>query len=120
MGERDDQAFDFDEWMALAKSDPAAFEAHRQEAIEKFVCQGSAHRERRLRRTQWRVERERERCGNSLSACLHLQTMMWNSIHADKGLLWALELLSRPSSGRNSSAKSAKILAFKPRERISR
>ena len=119
MDKLDCQVFDFDEWVALAKADPAAFEARRKQAIEDLVAQAPATRQRRLRCTQWRVDRVRDQCNNPLSACLRLQNMMWDSIYADTGLMWGLEELMGSLSGDSTEPpRSAKVLAFRAPRRV--
>lgn len=112
----DGQDFDFDEWMALARTDAKAFEAKRKAAIEDVIASAPEHLRQRLRGLQWRIDRERERCGTPLSACLRLYTMMWDAVHAERGFLWALRALSDspPRTPATAAVPSARILAFKP------
>jgi hypothetical protein len=111
----DCQIFDFDEWAELAKADPAAFEERRRQAIDDLVARAPVFRRRRLRCTQWRVDRVREQCQTPLSACLKLQNLMWDSVYSDAGLMWGLEGLVGSLQGRqHKPPRSAKVLAFPP------
>lgn len=120
MSKLDCPDFDFDEWMALAKADPEAFEERRKQAIEGFMAQAPEARRHRLRCTQWRVERVREKCSNPMSACLKMQDLMWDSLYAENGLLWALDMLIEALPGRSSAkpVRSAKVLTFKANGRM--
>lgn len=117
MGDSEPWFFDFDEWAALASADPVAFEAKRRQAIEALIAEAPEHIRHRLRCFQWRIDQERQKCSNPLSACLRLYTMMWDSVYAERGLLWALQMLSgrdSPLGGTEKAARSAEILTFRP------
>ncbi len=70
---------DFDEWAALAKSDPAAFEARRQATIEAYLSAAPAENQQRLRGLQFRIDMERQRASNPLSATIRISNMMWTA-----------------------------------------
>ena len=70
---------DFDEWAALAKSDPEAFEQRRREAIETYIAAAPAEHQQRLRGVQFRVDMERARASNPLSATIRISNMMWSA-----------------------------------------
>lgn len=106
------QQFDFDTWAELAKSDPAAFERQRTDAIEEFLRQVPGERRQRLRCLQWRIDHTRERAANPMSACLRISQMMWDSLLGDGGLLEALERLRRPCSPTVARPR-AKVLDFR-------
>ncbi len=121
MSERNCAVFDFDEWMALARSDPEAFEERRRQAIEGLMDQAPEACRQRLRCTQWRVERVRAECSNPLSACLKMQNLMWDSLYAEHGLLWALETLVEALPGHQAEPlHSAEVLPFKTPQRARR
>ena len=67
-------AFDSEEWMALARSDPEQFEKRRTQAIDEVINSAPAHIQRRLRGLQWRIDLERSRAGTPLGACVRLCT----------------------------------------------
>jgi hypothetical protein len=106
--------FDFDEWMRLAQSDPAAFESRRQAAIEALIAQAPPHVRERLQRFQWRIDMERARCDNPLQACLKLSRMMWELVYGDHGFLWSLRQLSEPTP-LTQPAASASVVPLRPR-----
>ncbi|HEX5513085.1 MAG TPA: DUF3135 domain-containing protein [Gammaproteobacteria bacterium] len=106
------QQFDFDAWAELAKSDPAAFERQRIDAIEEFLQQVPLERRQRLRCLQWRIDHTRERAANPMSACLRISQMMWDSLLGNGGLLEALERLRRPCAPAVPPPR-AKVLDFR-------
>jgi len=108
---------DFELWAKLAESDPGAFEEKRRQMLEEFIARAPAHLRQRLERLQWRIDQERGMCGNPLSACVRLYSMMWDSVCGDNGLLWALQNVAEGESvGGVPSVRSARVLPFKPRE----
>lgn len=82
--------FDFEEWALLAKTDPQAFEAKREEAIALFIAGASPRMQSRLRGLQWRVDMDRRRASNPLSSCMRIFNQMWKSVYDERGLLDAL------------------------------
>jgi hypothetical protein len=76
----------FDEWAHLARRDRDAFERARRASIDAFLATRPAHRRERLKRLQWRIDRERERCANPLAACIHLSNLMWERFAGPDGL----------------------------------
>lgn len=70
---------DFDKWAALAKSDPEAFEQRRREAIEGYIASVPEEYQQRLRGVQFRVDMERARASNPLSATVRISNMMWSA-----------------------------------------
>ncbi len=91
--------FDFDQWCELAKSDPEQFEAKRREVIDEFISSASPSMEKRLRQLQWRIDMERKRCKNPMMSCMKLFDMMWDFVHAERGFLHAVSMLSEIASG---------------------
>jgi Protein of unknown function (DUF3135) len=90
MTQSPDSDFDFEEWAALAKSDPEAFEAKREKAIARFIEQASPHMQNRLRGLQWRIDMVRDRSTNPLSSCMQIFNQMWSSVYGERGFLDAL------------------------------
>lgn len=70
---------DFDEWAALAKSDPEAFEERRRASIEAFIATVPEEHRQRVRGVQFRVDMERSRASNPLSATVRISKLMWES-----------------------------------------
>ena len=95
MTQSPDSDFDFEEWAALAKSDPEAFEAKREQAIARFIEQASPHMQNRLRGLQWRIDMDRDRSANPLSSCMKIFNQMWSSVYGESGLLDALNGVER-------------------------
>lgn len=116
------ETFNFDEWCALAKSDPEAFETKRRAVLEQLISTSPESMQQRLRSLQWRVDMERARAKNPNSACVNIYRMMWNRVYGEDGLLDALEGLLNAttvtghgqlahSTGRD--VKSADVLKFR-------
>ncbi|MHB1233106.1 MAG: DUF3135 domain-containing protein [Burkholderiales bacterium] len=112
-----EQNFDFDAWASLAQSDPEAFEAKRLHMIEQLIESAPEGLRQRLRGFQWRIDMERQRCGNPLQACIRISNMMWDMIYADRGFLWSLQVMSDPSAMRTAVPEEqmrAEVVALKP------
>ena len=108
-----DKKLDFDTAMRLAREDPQAFEAYRREAIDAFIGQAPARNRERLRRLQWRIDQERRRSGNPLSACVRLYDMMWDSFAGEQGLVSHLQHADRLVQGEPlQPLPSGQVLAF--------
>lgn len=112
--------FDFDEWSALAKSDPAAFEEKRLALIEEFLRDLPEYDQKRLRGLQFRIDMERRRARTPMAACLRLSAMMWDSLLGSRGLKNALDaLVATAVSGTRQPApalppgRTAHILPFR-------
>ncbi len=106
----------FIDWATLAKEDPVAFEERRRQEIEKLISRAPVRVQHRLHCLQWRIDLERMRSPNPLSACVRLYSMMWDSILSDQGFLHALQKLTGKYSTTNQQnpiIKNAQILSFK-------
>ncbi len=110
------ELFDFDEWMALAQSDPAAFEERRRRLIEQAIARAPEAMRQRLRALQWRIDMERDRASNPLSACIRLCNMMWTMVYGENGLMSAIGALTGAAQ---SPRHTADIVAFERIERVS-
>ena len=108
------QRVDFDEWSQLANRDPEGFERRREALIEDFLRRQHPHRRERLRRLQWRIDRERERSGSPLGACLRLSDLMWDSFAGAGGLLEQLRAL-REGAAPARRRRPAEVIAFRRR-----
>lgn len=71
----------FDELLALAKDDPALFEAKRLEYIEYFFATIPAERQRRLRGLQWQIDQTRQLARTPMASCMNMMNMMWDSLN---------------------------------------
>ena len=92
---RDNSSFDFDQWMALAQSDPEAFEARRREVLQAEIAKAPEAYRQRLTGLQWRIDIERGRCKNSLVSAQKVFGMMWKQVYGPGGLADALNGLVR-------------------------
>lgn len=90
-------AFDFQQWAALAKLDPAAFEAQRTKAVDDLIASAAPHQQARLRGLQWQIDMVRARASNPLAACMQVFNRMWESVYGERGLLEALQAIDGPS-----------------------
>jgi len=72
---------DFDEMLALAKTDPATFEAKRAEYIESFLTSVPVEKQTRLRGLQWQIDQTRRLARTPMASCIAISRMMWDSLH---------------------------------------
>jgi hypothetical protein len=71
---------DFDEMLALAKSDPISFETRREQYIESFLTSIPAEKRTRLRGLQWRIDQTRQLARTPMASCIAISNMMWHSL----------------------------------------
>jgi Protein of unknown function (DUF3135) len=109
--------FNFDEWAELYRTDQAAFEARRQEEIERLINSSSEPARARLKGLQFRIDMERRRAKTPLGGCIRISAMMWESFaelrDALNGTAGATSV-ARASSG-NVANSCAQVIEFKPR-----
>lgn len=98
---------DFDQWAALARAQPAAFEAQRAALLERTITALPAARQARLRALQWRVDQLRRRTHTPLAACVILTQWMRQSAYGPQGLCAAWLAPRR-------APRQATILRFPP------
>ncbi len=72
---------DFDEMLALAKTDPATFEAKRAEYIESFLTSVPVEKQTRLRGLQWQIDQTRQLARTPMASCIAISSMMWDSLN---------------------------------------
>ncbi len=103
----------FNEWAALARSDPRAFEALRRQQVRRLIERAPPRRRIRLEALQWRIDQERNRAPSPLEACRRLSGMMWDSLLGKGGLLDSLRA-PRPLAGVSEalSQSHANVLRF--------
>lgn len=109
------QRFDYDEWVLLARENPVAFEEMRQREIDDLIATAPVGVQQRLRCLQWRIDMERQKCANPLSACLRLYSMMWDAVMDEHGFLSALQFLANPDLSVQDwkhANRTAQILSF--------
>lgn len=113
--------WNFDDWMALGRSDPIAFEERRRRVIEEAIARAPQHMQPRLYALQWRIDMERGRASNPLSACIRLNNMMWKMVYGEHGLMSAIGKLTSASPAPMEGEPPhhlARILPFEPRKRL--
>jgi hypothetical protein len=84
------EQFEFEDWKHLAETDPEAFETRRQQVLGMIISAAPDHYRRRLQRLQWRIDAERQRSSNPLSACMRISGMMMNAVYGKDGLVDAI------------------------------
>jgi len=109
----ENKKLDFDSAMRLAQDNPAAFEQYRREAIDGLIERIPVRNRERMRRLQWRIDQERSRSGNAMSACVRLYEMMWDSFAGQRGLVGKLQYVQDMcNSGNPQAPYTARILSF--------
>ena len=114
MEESSVSSIDFEQWSALAKNDPEAFEARRQEMIGEFLSQLSGTRQERLKCLQWRIDVERSRVPNPMAACIKINQMMWDAFSGEQGLKVTINHFI---SGKQLEGSKAKVLSIATKTR---
>ncbi len=97
--------FVFEEWAALARTNPEAFEQQRQQYLESFISGIPSKQRNRLERLQWRIDMERNRAATPLSACVRISRMMMESVYGQAGLVSAIK-----GEVRRDAASAAKVI----------
>lgn len=98
-GKSSPENLEFRQWAEMAKEDPTQFEKLRLEAINDVIQSAPSTHRQRLRCLQWRIDQERRRASNPLSACVRLSQMMWESVSGSGGLLENLNQLQASMTG---------------------
>lgn len=71
-------AFNFDEWAALAKEDPDAFELRRTQCLREAITQAPNHAKRRLEGLQFQIDMIRRQAKHPMGACIRINSMMFD------------------------------------------
>lgn len=101
---------DHAELSRLARDDPEAFEAVRQQLIGDLIHRAPEKIQRRLEGLQFRVDHIRRRSRNSLGATVKIYQMMWHSFMTLRHELMTFrEPAARPQ-------RTAQVLEFRPRK----
>ncbi|MCE5181499.1 MAG: DUF3135 domain-containing protein [Betaproteobacteria bacterium] len=74
-----EQDFDFNEWAALARTDPEGFARRRLAWIQVAISSAQKRNHARLERLQFRIDAKRRFARTPMKACLQLSSMMWDS-----------------------------------------
>ena len=86
--------FNFDEWAALARNDPAQFEDRRRHTVLRVI--NLSNNARRMEGMQCRIDLERRRARTPMGATIRISSMMWDSVHELKD--WLNLMVRRESS----------------------
>lgn len=104
-----DGGFDFDAWAELARKDPDAFEKQRNNAIKAIIEDAPPRNREHLRKVQWKLDRIRDTAPTPMAACVRMQTLMWESVLGEDGLLARLK---QAPTGRKRPRGDVRILDF--------
>lgn len=111
------ELFDFEQWAALAESDPKGFEQLRCLYIEKFIKRMPENNQARMQRLQWRIDMERQRSENPMGACVRISRMMWDAVLGENGLLPTISELDKAFHVTDTAKlPKAKVLPFTPKQ----
>ncbi len=101
-------SFNFDEWMQLAKEDPAAFEEKRQQEIQSVISKGTS--QKRLEGLQWQIDQMRNSSTNPMAACLNISKHMWENVQGEDGLVESLNQLTGKAPRKEKSHVKAEVV----------
>lgn len=107
----DSNGFDFDEWVELAKEDPAAFEARRDALLREAIDQAPLHFRKKLQGLQFQVDMIRERSAHPMGACVRIGSLMMDSLFAIKWGCSGNAITSQGNPSRSDTGKS-NLIAF--------
>lgn len=74
-----EEDFDFNEWAALARTDPESFARRRLAWIQAAISSAQEKNHARLEKLQFRIDAKRRLARTPMKACLQLSSMMWDS-----------------------------------------
>ena len=74
-----EEDFDFNEWAALARTDPEGFARRRHARIQAAILNSQEKNHARLERLQFRIYAKCRLARTPMKACLQLSSMMWDS-----------------------------------------
>lgn len=109
---------EFDVLQEMAEKDPEGLEQLRRELCDQLIQNAPAAYRRKLRGLQFRVDMERRRAKNPMSACIAISAMMHDSFDQLRHALNEAAGQPTPSTGRarraaNPEAADAKVLPFR-------
>lgn len=101
---------DFEDWVALASSEPQSFEQLRRDKISELIESATESNQHRLRCLQWRIDKIREKNKASpMASCLAISELMWETFQHLSDVL-------QDQTGNHISAptvpRQAKIIPF--------
>lgn len=106
-------AFDFDEWAALARNDPQGFERARQAVLASLIESAPADTRRRLNGLQWQVDRVRASADSPYRACARISGLMWDKVLGEDGLVENIEVLAGARPLPRRPRRAAKVLPLR-------
>jgi len=71
---------DFDHLVSLAKDDPVAFEALREQLCAQVIDRAPERAKKRLEGIQFTINMERARCRTNVQACMRISEMMRSAL----------------------------------------
>lgn len=74
--------FDFDEWVALHKQDPEAFEQRRIEWCNQLIQSAPPSCHRRLSGLLFQINMQKRQSANAMDSCLRISRLMWEKFYA--------------------------------------
>ncbi len=83
----DSDDFDFDEWVALAKGDPEAFEQRRTQLLQTAIRKAPDGNRSRLEGLQFQIDMIRQKMRHPMGACVKLSSMMFDQLSRELPLL---------------------------------
>jgi len=99
----DSGGFDFDEWVGLAKEDPDAFEARRDELLREVIDQAPLHFRKKLHGLQFQVDMIRERSAHPMGACVRISRLMMDHLYREEFGRQQGSAAAKPDSSGNSN-----------------
>lgn len=98
--------FDFDEWVALNKIDPQAFEERRLQWCKQMISNAPEQYQKRLSGLLFQINMEKRRSSNAMDSCIRISGLMWDKFTELRG---GLQSLANQGTNQNSPFSSQKI-----------
>ena len=112
-----EQEMGFEEWKALARNDPASFEAKRRQCIEALIDSAPEEKRRRLRGLQWQIDQTRSLARTPMASCIAISNMMWDSLYLlNQHQRELAHATSVKQSARPAASTAATVLPFRTRQ----
>ena len=99
--------FDFDEWVALNKEDPEAFEKRRVVWCQQLINSAPPSSQRRLNGLFFQINMEKQRSSNAMDSCIRLSKLMWEKFHELRDELQGL--IDLPATGFSEPLQSSQL-----------
>jgi hypothetical protein len=95
---------DVETLIELARKDPDALEAFRQQEIDKLIDSAPASIQRRLRGLQFQIDCKRQLHTSPMGACIELSQMMFDAVYKLNDALQGMNQTQHPTSARRNAA----------------